>query len=487
MSESSTTRDLFGRTVIYADVAEVTAENIAEVMTSATETHNQNNADIDYLYQYYRGDQPVLERTKDFNENILNQIVVNRAKEIVDFKTGYFLSAPIQYIDRGEDAITEDLNRLNEWMMLENKEASDLWLAEWFTIGGTAYRMVLPKDNYADGDAPFEIHNLDPRNTFIVYSSRLGHKPVLGVTYVELDDDVVIYYCYTDKEFFVLDADFNDASDEFTKSGSHSLGTVPIFEYVSNFARLGAFEQVISLLDAINTTESNRVDGVEQFVQAILCIEGMNVPDDETDFMSRVKEVGGLCIPAGGKAYYLIQELNQQQTQTLIDDMYDAVLTICGLPNRHSGGTSTSDTGSAVMLRDGWSETEARAKRTETLFKQSERRFLNLILTICNAAQNGLNLMPSQVDIRFPRRNYTNDSAKVANLIAMLSSDWIPPQLAYEHSDMFADPNAAYRQAKEWHDTQEKQDIEALAVANKVEPDVEALQTQADSSTKTVE
>lgn len=69
----------------------------------------------------------------------------------------------------------------------------------------------------------------------------------------------------------------------------------------------------------------------------------------------------------------VVKELNQVQTQTLKDDLYNAVLTICGMPNRN-GGTSTSDTGAAVLLRDGWSLAEARAKDSEHMFKRQRRK-----------------------------------------------------------------------------------------------------------------
>lgn len=53
-------RALFGRRVIYTDVAEINAGNIIDVLQKALFVHLQNSADIDYLYRYYRGDQPVL-------------------------------------------------------------------------------------------------------------------------------------------------------------------------------------------------------------------------------------------------------------------------------------------------------------------------------------------------------------------------------------------------------------------------------------------
>ena len=443
-----------GRTVLYTNVDEISRDNVVTVLETAVDNNQQNINDISYLYDYYKGDQPVLERQKDFNDHILNMVVENRANEIVSFKTGYFLSAPIQYIDSGEDTVSEDLKILNTWLDLESKEESDLQLAEWFSICGTAFRLILPKEERIDeSEAPFDFYTLDPRTTMVVYSSKLGHRPLMGVTFVTLQDNEVLYYVYTKDMFYeILNGDIVSATP-------HTLGRVPIIEYPANNARLGDFEIVLSLLDAINDCQSDRADGLEQFIQSILCMENMQIDtDDEATFMKRLKETGGLFIPEGGKAYYLSQALNQGDAQTYKDDLYEAVLTICGMPNRN-GGSSTSDTGSAVLLRDGWSAAEARAKLTETCFKKSERQFLNFLIHYANTI-GGTNIELGQVDIRFPRRNYTNDSAKVNNLVTMLSNDWIAPQQAFEHSDMFPDPDSAYLEAKKWHDEQENKKVE---------------------------
>ena len=459
-------KDLYGRTIIYSDVDAVDANNVVDVLKKAVEKNTTNITDIKYLYDYYKGKQPIKDREKDFNDNILNKIVENRANEIVSFKTGYFLSAPIQYIDAGEDKISEDLKTLNAWLRLESKADSDLQIAEWFSICGTAFRMILPKEQRIDDtDSPFEFFTLDPRTTFVVYSSKLGHKPLMGVTFVQLqDEDKQIYYVYTDNEFFVI------ADNKISERSAHSLGAVPIIEYPANNSRIGDFEVVISLLDAINNVQSDRADGLEQFVQSILCLENMQLDaDSESTFLEQVKQNGGMFVPEGAKAYFLSQNLNQGDTQTFKDDLYEAILTICGMPNRN-GGSSTSDTGSAVLLRDGWSAAEARAKNTETCFEKSERKFLNLVLYYANTI-GGTNILMNQVDIRFPRRNYTNDSAKVTNLVTMLSNDWIAPQQAFEHSDMFPDPDAAFMEAKEWHDSQERKKAQSLMEVPADEPD----------------
>ena len=470
--------NLYGRKVLYTDKLEIDSSNIGEVLKDAINDHDQNSIDIDYLYNYYKGDQPINTREKTYNAEINNKVVSNIAAEIVDFKTGYLLSAQIQYIDAAsndseDDIENNDLDTMTRFCMLEDKDTSDLEVAEWQSICGRGFRMLLPKAEVLENDSPFAIYTLDPRNTDVVYSSKLGHKPMMAFTSVTLKDDTVLYYCYTDTDFFVLDKDGKDASDEITKSGSHALGMIPIIEYPANNARMGDFEQVITLLNAINTVTSNRVDGVEQFVQAILCLEGMQVQpekdqsqaDAETAFLNQVREVGGMMIPAGSKAYYLTQELNQEQTETLVQSMYNRVLAIVGIPNRNFSDRATSDTGSAVILRNGYSETEARARVRENYFRKSERCLLNLMITLCNALA-GTDLVSSNVDIRFPRRNYTNDSANVTNLISMLSSDWITPEFAYAHSNMCADPHHEFLLAKKWHEEQENAEVEELETAN---------------------
>ena len=482
--------DLRGRTVLYTDVLEVDDSNIGDVLSAAIEDHDQNSTEIDYLYEYYKGDQPINTRQKTYNTDINNMVVVNRAAEIVDFKVGYLLSAPIQYIDAASNDHEEsvehsDLDTMTRFCMLEDKDTSDLEVAQWQSICGRAFRMMLPKEETIEGESPFAIYTLDPRDTEVIYASRLGHKPMMAFTSITLDDDSKIYYCYTATNFYVLDKDGNDVSDDLTKSGPHALGMIPIIEYPANEARIGDFEQVITLLNAVNTVTSNRVDGVEQFIQAILCMEGMQIERAEgqdqaaaeTAFMEQVKEVGGMMIPAGSKAYYLCQELNQQQTETLVQSMYDQILTIVGMPNRNMEGASTSDTGSAVILRNGYSEAEARARVRENYFKKSERRFLNLMIVLSNTL-GSTNIIPTDVDIRFPRRNYTNDSANVTNLISMLTSDWITPEFAYAHSNMCADPHHEYLLAKAWHDSVEQQDVEELENANNDEPDVPAPMDQ---------
>ena len=82
---------LFGRRDIFASAESLTAENIIYEVNTALEYHYANVMEEDFLYWYRRGLTPVLNRTKEYNDWILNKVNVPVAGEICDFKNGYFL------------------------------------------------------------------------------------------------------------------------------------------------------------------------------------------------------------------------------------------------------------------------------------------------------------------------------------------------------------------------------------------------------------
>ena len=143
------------------------------------------------------------------------------------------------------------------------------------------------------------------------------------------------------------------------------------------------------------------------------------------------------------------------------------MLTVCGMPNRN-GGSSTSDTGSAVVLRDGWSAAETRAKDSELMFKKSEREVLKLILRIIRDTR-GLSdalysLQLGNISMQFTRRNYENIQGKAQVLISMLQQNKIHPRLAFTTSGAFTDPESAYQMSMEYYE-QEMAKAAEMAVA----------------------
>lgn len=437
--------NLFGRKVIYSNEKVITEGNVVDVLNSALKIHNINAAEIDYLHNYLRGVQPILNREKIHRPEINNKIVENHALEIVDFKKGHVFGEPVQYVRRGErEGISEQIARLNEFMFAENKSNSDKELAEWFYTCGTAYRMILPDKSLGldEDDSPFEIDVLDPRNTFVVYSSGFGKKPLLGVHFVKNKDDEVVYGCYS------VDTYYEIVSDKIVEKTPQILKDIPIIEYPANSLRLGAFEPVLDMLDAINLSTSNRLDGLEQFVQAFVKFINCRISKEEFE---ELKDLGAIQVTGEpglpADVDIVSSQLDQDQAQISKDDMYEMVLTICSMPGKRKGTNSGGDTGQAIMLRDGWSEAEAQAKDVELIFKQSEKRMLKIALNIIKGTRGTLDLRLSEIDIKFTRNKNANLLVKTQGLQNMLKSG-LHPHIAISHCDLFSDPEQVYLDSK---------------------------------------
>jgi len=451
--------NMFGRNVIKTDTTILTNENIVDVLQEAMNDHLENRKKIEYLWNYYRGEQPILKRTKTVRPEICNRIVENRANEIVSFKVGYLCGEPIQLVGRNADTnVSKAIAELNEMMFAENKATQDKKLVEWQMICGTAYRLVLPKKRKDEDDAPFELFTLDPRDTFVVYSTQIDSKPVFAVKYSTDKKNINTYSIYTANHYWEI------KDREIIEDRPHALGMIPIIEYPANTARLGAFEPVLPLLDALNNIASNRMDGIEQFVQAFMKFINCDITKEEyQEFLQlgaiKVKSADG----TNADVDMVSNELNQSQTQITKDDVYNAILEITGMPNRN-GGSSTSDTGAAVILRDGWSAAETRAKDSELMFKEAEQHALRLILRILKDS-SGVSeelsaLKLKDISMKFTRRNYENIQSKAQVLDTMLKNPKIEPRLAFISCGMFPDSEDAYLASMEYYKKEQEKQVE---------------------------
>ena len=151
----------------------------------------------------------------------------------------------------------------------------------------------------------------------------------------------------------------------------------------------------------------------------------------------------------------LAEQLDQAQNQTLKDDMYQSVLQICGVPSQSASGTSDSSNNGAVVLKNGWEGAETRAQDFETMFKLPEQETLKVVSILCNGLSD-ISFNPSDIDVKFTRRNYENILSKSQTLVTMLAQDKIHPKSAYEASGLFVDTEEAYQLGMEWYEGQQK-------------------------------
>lgn len=455
--------ELFGRKQIFCDKTNIDKTNILEVLSDAYFIHEQNRAEMLYLFEYVKGRQPILDREKQIRPEINEKIVDNMASEILEFKLGYEFGSPISYVQRArkdiksrnalfsffkklftsDESKKEDLrvSAINEMMVEECKAAKDLQLAKDVKTCGVGYRLILPK-KIKTGVSVFDLLVLNPMNTFVVYSNDAYREPILGVSYFPHRDGSVTFGCYTKTSYFKIEMGITKGFEDWFEEQPNTLGMVPIVEYINDYDRMGCFERVIPLMDALNTIDSDRVNDIAQHVQNILW--GDNVALD-TEQYKKLRDDGMILTKSeqGRTATlkYLESVLNQSENQTLVDYVKQQILDITNTPSRSelSGGS----TGSATNMSTGWMAAETDAKEKEQIWSASERRETAVILKIIKDSNEvdadiaELNL--SDIEIKFSRSR-TYDLATKCNSLSALIGIGIDPLRAIEVVGLFTDP-----------------------------------------------
>lgn len=442
--------ELFGRSQIFCTVDELNEDNIIYEVNSALSIHIKNLMEMEYLYWYRRGIQPILNRRKEVRPEILNKVQENHADEICTFKNGYFLTKPCFYISRSEDdEITEKVKELNEYLYRSGKQDADNALVDWFHTVGRATLYVTPN---ADRKVPLLAYCIDPRSAFVAYSLKPGNEPVLAVNMVMVGEGQIKIDAYTkDKvyrisgqstgKFMTNDPTFIATAINVDSVEPNVLGEIPIIEYQYNSVWMGAFEAALPLLDAINTVMSNRIDGVEQFIQSLAIAVNCDLDEDVT--ANDIRKAGMIVLKSIGenKADFKIlsEQLNQSETQVLVDYLYNQVLNICGMPKTESGwrgGGST--TGVAELARNGWYQADTYARNTEDLFIKANKKFDKIFLKVLRS-KNILDLDESDIKLQIARNETANIQSKAQAMHTLLGAG-LAPELAFAKSGVSNDP-----------------------------------------------
>lgn len=431
-----------GRKVIYSSTKEITKDNVVLELGKALVIHWQNREEIAYLDRYYCGDQPIGYRQKPVRPEINNKIIENRAFEIVEFFTAQDFGEPVQYVRRGTDEEVSNLiNKLNDFMYSEDKGAHDIELGRWRNICGTGYRLIY-NDSGADiamDEAPFGLEVLDPKYTFVVYSSGAGKRPLYSVQQVKDENDSDKYIIKTRNKKFEV------KRGELLNETSNYLG-INVIEYPLNERRIGKLEVVITILDAINKMQSDRLNGVEQFVQAFM--KFVNCEIDKDTFVEMIN-LGALNVKTVNPSMpadvsMVSSQLDQGQTQIGKDDLIDAVQNVLGMPSRE--GNTGGDTGQAVYLRNGWDFAEGRAELDEPIYQKAERNSLRIILKILDG-KTDIRLKLSDIEIKVTRSKTDNMQLK-AQVLNLLLTSGVEPDRAFKTCNLWSDPEEAYAESK---------------------------------------
>lgn len=471
----------YGRKIAYADVENITENNVVNVVGQCIGIFNWNKSVFKYLWDYKNGDQPIKYRHKVVRDDINNPIVENHAWEIVQFKNGQTNGEPIQCVSTSKDeTINQAIDKFNDYCKNAGKHSRDISSGEWTSATGTGFKAV--QRTKKGSEIPFRIIVPTPLNTFLIYSS-ITEEPLLAVQELKDENGERYLLCFSEThEYRIKNSSLMELGygkdGQAVKSKLHAFGGIPIVEYPNNQDRISDIELVIDILDAINNMQSNRMDAIEQFVQS--WVKFVNCEVDEKSFIN-MKMMGALVVKSNNgdnkaDVDIMSQELNQTESQVAKDDLWNNALSISAIPNKQ--GNTGGDTQGAVELRNGWDFSKQRAKLKDPYIKDAEKRLNTVILNIIRQEKGEKECPFGIMDYDVQINHSPTDNMQVkAQVLQMLLNVGIHPLVAIRVCGLWGDSEKVYLQSKPYLDAlyktideviKEKNLEEELAKANEI-------------------
>lgn len=388
----------------------------------------------DSLERYYEGEHPICSRKK---RSVLanNKLVCNHAKYISDTCVGYFAGNPVKYSGDG-------LEPLLELLRAADSDTQDIDLAQKASIFGTAYEFI-----YTDGDGQPRLYSPDPRQAFVIYDDTVRQNPVAGVYYYKLHDSVTnrdtgysVYLC-GGSEISHFTADTGFALQGEPEIRPHGMDGVPLIEIYNNSTCGSDFEPVLSLIDAYNVLQSDRVNDKEQFVEAILLIKGSVLGDDndeKSESYKALRENGLLELDADSSAEWLTRQFDENSVEVLRKSLEQDIHKFANVPcmsDESFGGNS-----SGVAMRYKLLGFEQITKIKERYFREGLKERLRLLCSWLEFTGKA-HIDSRGISIQFTRALPVNEN-EVAQLVSELR-DIVPLDILLGLLPFVDDPESA--------------------------------------------
>ena len=256
--------------VLISDDKIITADVVSQAITK----HKTMVSGYKENRDYYIGNHKIKSKAKKAEFKPDHRLMVNFAKYIVDTYTSYFIGIPIK--------VTHETDEINEFIRIfredNDLEDSEYELAKIMAIYGRAYEFLSQ-----DEEANTVVTYTTPMNTFVVYDNTIYERPLFAVNYSTGDKDVISGDVFTFDEHIEISG--TTTSVTFGESEMNIYQGLPIIEYIENQERQSVFENVKSLIDAINTTLSEKMNDVDALADAYMKILGAELDDNGLNYI----------------------------------------------------------------------------------------------------------------------------------------------------------------------------------------------------------
>lgn len=378
---------------------------------------------FEMLENYYIGKHDIVSRKKD-DRLKNNKVMINHAKYITDTNVGYLLGNPVDYqVSEGYE-IEPILDAYKKQTIndLDSEIAKDI------SIFGMQYEYV-----YANENAEPRSCEIDNKNAIIVYDDTVEHNKLFGLIYREIKEGEKFKYWdiifVDDKQ--IINYKSNDKT--LTKQGKiqpHKFGKVPLIAYKNNPELLGDYEPVISLIDAYNLLQSDRVNDKEQLVDAILCLYGMDFDDEQAEMLKDSRMLAN--IPTDGRVEYLVKTLQEGDVDILRQNIENDIHKISMVPNMSDKEFVGNSSGVAIRYK--LLAFEQNIKNKERYMEKGLMERFELYNNYLTALSKMSEVPIEEVDAVFKRNLPSNDyeiSQMINNLADYVDAETLVSQLSF--------------------------------------------------------
>lgn len=408
------------------------------------------------LHEYYTGLSSITKRMRTTGLPN-NRLMHGYPAYIATMTSGYLIGDPVQYSSDDEQAlqVVQDAYNAADVGSIDAEIALDQ------AVYGRGVELV-----YADSQARPRTTALDPQNAFVVYADDAEGLPLFGVyRLVEVnskgESNIKRYTVYTAGEAIEYSVGTGGVVGAETDRTAHNFPYVPMVEYWNNSAQTGDFEGVISLIDAYDVLQSDRVNDKEQFADALLVLTGVvgfdAPPGDTRTAAQRLKQEGTLSLPdPQAKAEYLIKQMSESDTEILKDAIKSDIHKFSHVPDMTDEQFAGNSSGVAMKYK--LLGLEQLTKIKERWFREGLRWRMRLFASFLSL-KGAPALDADAVQMMFRRSLPVND-LEIAQMVQMLSG-LVPAKTLLSQVPFIEDVNGAFDELE-----QEKQaNIAAQAAA----------------------
>ncbi|UHR03275.1 phage portal protein [Peptoniphilus sp. GNH] len=302
-----------------------------ELIKKLIKISEKNTERYNILQEYYEGKAKINERSKDeYKAN--NKLSLNYPSYIVDLLLGMFVGKPISYTVAEENK--DIMAAIQEVFDMNDEQDENTEIAKMAGIKGRGYEIV-----YLDEEGQIKFNEVEPENIVMVYDNKIKPEPLYSL-YVR--DDVNVDNLESDKKDKLITVYSKDFIKEYVSRGGdislideqpNLFGEIPVIEFLNNDESIGDFERVLSLIDAINLSQSDTSNDFQEFTDALLVLSGMPQTDAE-DVDNMMKDKVILLDRADGQAaQWLIKTINDTALENYKNRLDSDIHKFAKVPN----------------------------------------------------------------------------------------------------------------------------------------------------------